>query len=466
MANRLPTIFQQFFTADPDVREGSLLYSYAAGTSTPLATYTDKNCTVGLENTNPIVLDSLGQPPNAVFLTNVGYKFILKTSAGVTVWTADDVFTSDYSARAKVPGYSGNPNTHVAGTAASGSTAADLVLDYANNILYACTSTGTALTAVWTSLSAPASLNYAINEGRTTVASAATTLIGAAAANYCLISGTVTITAFDSVAAGAARTLEFQGSLTLTHNGTTLILPDATNIITKAGDTAQFRSEGSGNWRCMWYNSATPAPTVQRLTSGTTYTAPAGVRRQRVAGCGGGSGGSASNLVTAPTAGGTSSFQVNATGTAWTCGGGGAGGGVNAGTGGSGGTTGPGTLIDRRNGGAGHGGMATSVANVASPGGPGGTNPFGGAGSGAPTNTTGGTAVANSGAGGGGGGALSTHNSGGGGGAGEWVSFWVTGMTTAAYTVGAGGAGTPVGAGDKAGGAGADGIWIVEEFYA
>lgn len=159
MANRLPVIFQQFLTADPNVREGSLLFSFAAGTQTPLATYTDKDCTTGLENTNPIVLDSLGQPPNAVFLTNVGYKFILKTSAGVTVWTADDVFTSDYSARAKITGYNGNPNTHVAGTAATGSTPADLIMDYANGILYVATTTGDAASAVWTAINASAAVN-------------------------------------------------------------------------------------------------------------------------------------------------------------------------------------------------------------------------------------------------------------------------------------------------------------------
>lgn len=159
MANRLPSIFQQFLTADPNVREGSLLYSYAAGTSTPLSTYTDKDLTPGLENTNPIVLDSLGQPPSAVFLSNVGYKFILKTSAGVTVWTADDVFTSDYSGRAKITGYNGNPNTHVAGTAATGSTAADVIMDYANNIIYVCTTTGTALTAVWTAINSSTAVN-------------------------------------------------------------------------------------------------------------------------------------------------------------------------------------------------------------------------------------------------------------------------------------------------------------------
>lgn len=211
--------------------------------------------------------------------------------------------------------------------------------------------------------------------------------------------------------------------------------------------------------------STVRAPNVSRITSGTgaTFTPVAGDVLWRVTMCGSGSGGCASNLATAPTAGGTTSFKVNSDAATWTCGGGTAGGGVNPGAGGSGGTTGTtGTLVNRVSGGSGHGGMNTSVANVASPGGAGGANPFGGAGRGSPTGTVGGTAAANSGGGGGGGGAPGTQNSGAGGGAGEWVQFWVTGMTTGTYTVAAGGAGTP--GGTQAGGAGADGLIIVEGF--
>lgn len=97
-------------------------------------------------------------------------------------------------------------------------------------------------------------LTSALNEAPpATVASASTTNIGAAASNTVIISGTTTINAFDTIAAGAIRRLRFSGILTLTHNGTTLILPAATNIITAAGDVATFESLGSGNWRCVDY---------------------------------------------------------------------------------------------------------------------------------------------------------------------------------------------------------------------
>ncbi len=50
--------------------------------------------------------------------------------------------------------YTGNPNTHVAGNAGtvSGGPPPDLCWDGTNNILYACTTTGNAASAVWSSL--------------------------------------------------------------------------------------------------------------------------------------------------------------------------------------------------------------------------------------------------------------------------------------------------------------------------
>jgi hypothetical protein len=92
------------------------------------------------------------------------------------------------------------------------------------------------------------------------IASAATTNIGAGTGLTIKITGTTTITAFDNVTAGIPRVLNFAGALTLTHNGTSLILPGAANIITAAGDVAIMVSLGSGNWRCLMYMRAAAAP--------------------------------------------------------------------------------------------------------------------------------------------------------------------------------------------------------------
>ena len=101
-----------------------------------------------------------------------------------------------------------------------------------------------------------------------TIASGSTVNIGAAATNAIIISGTTTITAFDNVATNVVRFVRFSGILTLTHNGTSLILPGGANITTAAGDCAMMVSEGSGNWRCWWYSRA--AGGMNGLVIGTT----------------------------------------------------------------------------------------------------------------------------------------------------------------------------------------------------
>lgn len=83
------------------------------------------------------------------------------------------------------------------------------------------------------------------------LASATTTNLASATGTYVTITGTTTITGFGTVDAGAVRVLRFSGALTLTHNGSSLVLPAGVDITTAADDTAIFVSEGSGNWRCI-----------------------------------------------------------------------------------------------------------------------------------------------------------------------------------------------------------------------
>lgn len=92
------------------------------------------------------------------------------------------------------------------------------------------------------------------------MASATTLNLATATGTQINVTGTTTITGLGTVAAGAERELVFVGSLTLTHNATTLILPGAANIQTAAGDVARFRSLGGGNWRCMSYQRANGQP--------------------------------------------------------------------------------------------------------------------------------------------------------------------------------------------------------------
>ncbi|GEM_PF-1953119 len=78
--------FVQFFDDDGEPLAGGLLYSYAAGTTTPKATYT--TAAGDVENSNPVVLDAYGR---AVIFISGAYKFVLQDADGVTIETTDNV---------------------------------------------------------------------------------------------------------------------------------------------------------------------------------------------------------------------------------------------------------------------------------------------------------------------------------------------------------------------------------------
>jgi hypothetical protein len=85
----------QFFDNNGNPLAGGLIYTYAAGTTTPAATYT--TYTGGTANANPIVLDSAGRLPAQIWLTaGSSYKFVLQTSLGSPIKTDDNVFAPSY----------------------------------------------------------------------------------------------------------------------------------------------------------------------------------------------------------------------------------------------------------------------------------------------------------------------------------------------------------------------------------
>ena len=82
----------QFFDNNGIPLSGGLVYTYTAGTNTPQAAYTTSAGSIA--HANPIVLDSAGRTPSGgeIWLTDaVAYKFVLKTSAAVTIGTYDNV---------------------------------------------------------------------------------------------------------------------------------------------------------------------------------------------------------------------------------------------------------------------------------------------------------------------------------------------------------------------------------------
>ena len=70
---------------------GGKIYTYQAGSSTPLATYTTVNGTIA--NANPIILGTDGRTPSEIWLTyGYNYKFVLQDAVGSTIATYDNLY--------------------------------------------------------------------------------------------------------------------------------------------------------------------------------------------------------------------------------------------------------------------------------------------------------------------------------------------------------------------------------------
>jgi len=81
----------QFFTNTGIPLNGGYIYTYQAGSSTPLTTYTTSAGTI--PNTNPIQLGTSGRPPQEIWLTEgFSYKFILTDSDNVQIATYDNLY--------------------------------------------------------------------------------------------------------------------------------------------------------------------------------------------------------------------------------------------------------------------------------------------------------------------------------------------------------------------------------------
>jgi len=283
----------QLFDNQGRVLAGGKIYTYIGGTTTPTATFTDNTDLV--TNPNPIILDSAGRIPTEVWLEEgQANKFVLTDSAGNVLGTWDNISgvndittfttTAEWTNLAATPSYISATSFSVPGNLVSVLIPnRRLMISVTAGTIYAYVYTSTfgggittvvvkndstvidsGISQVMVGLLKPANPSvpqqYLAMNAAVSVASATTTAIGAALSANVTVTGTVTITAFDTVLDGVIRLAKFAGALTLTHNGTSLILPGAANIVTAAGDQAIFRSLGSGNWECLSYQRAATYP--------------------------------------------------------------------------------------------------------------------------------------------------------------------------------------------------------------
>lgn len=84
-----PSPKMQFFTAAGIPLVGGKLFTYASGTTSPLATYTDD--TGNTANTNPVILNSRGEAE--VWFGPSRYSLVLKDADDNLIWTVDGVNT-------------------------------------------------------------------------------------------------------------------------------------------------------------------------------------------------------------------------------------------------------------------------------------------------------------------------------------------------------------------------------------
>lgn len=117
-----PFVKAYYTTNNGDPCASCLLYTFMAGTTTPIATYS--NATLTTANSNPIVLDSSGRA--TIYLTATSYKFELRTAAGAVLWTQDNVPSTAMSANSigfELAGLGGDQNVPITATSyPSGST--------------------------------------------------------------------------------------------------------------------------------------------------------------------------------------------------------------------------------------------------------------------------------------------------------------------------------------------------------
>lgn len=233
------------------------------GATTPLTTYSDAGLTSA--NTNPVVADGTTGAFGAIYLQAKRYWVTVKTSADVSLTQfnrgpVDGYVTLVESAAAPSPTYKlmyWYDTTTGKLKRRDSTNASWLDLGGIDSLLNAASVTDQLTGTDATKSSTPDSVAALWQRG-TDIASAATLSLPASGGGVYNITGTTNISAISSAQGGRTLWLRFAGALTLTHNGTSFILPGAANITTVAGDMACFINEAAqdasgSNWRCFCY---------------------------------------------------------------------------------------------------------------------------------------------------------------------------------------------------------------------
>lgn len=242
-------------------------YFYETGTTTPKSTYSNAGLTSA--NANPVVADADGRFGD-IYLVAGRYKVVLATSADVTIDTLDPVdATSQLIAQASAPSatypflrYHNTTDGNVYRRNAANSS---WINEGPVDSLVNAATVSEVLTGTDTTKAVTPDALAGIWQRGADIASASTISLPASGGGVFNITGTTGITAISSAQGGRRVLFRFAGALTITHNGTSLILPGAANITTVAGDIAEFVNEAAAdasgsNWRCVSYERSSGSP--------------------------------------------------------------------------------------------------------------------------------------------------------------------------------------------------------------
>jgi hypothetical protein len=289
----------QFFDANGDPANGWKIYTYVAGSSTPLSTYTDSTGTVA--QSNPIVINSLGFPTTGqIWLTSgLSYKLVLTDASDVVKKTQDNlsgVISSSSSTQSQWVA-SGLTPTYVSAT--SFTLAGDQTSAFhVGRRLQTTNTSGTIYSRIVTSAygalttitvvndsgvldSGLSAVNYGLLTAvgtstpgaaspvlpRIDVASVAGTvdLTGNAITDDIRITGTNTITAF-TIATGRRLLVTAGGAFTLTNNAS-IVTQTGANITCSNGDTFWIRATAANVVEILNYASATSTQQIQNISA-------------------------------------------------------------------------------------------------------------------------------------------------------------------------------------------------------
>lgn len=208
----------QFFDANGAPLNAGRISTFAAGTSTPLATYTTAAGSVA--NANPVILNSDGRSPQEIWLLAAnGYQFEVVTSVSGSLGTYDNLYGI------------GDPTTN-------------------NNIGY----TGATISGAIIMNAAP------INEAQgANIPVAAAINLTDVTGNYLSLTGSGTVTAIQ-LSQGAYRELVVNTVSSAFTNSATMALLGGASFTPAVGDILGFRGEAAPVVRQVLYSKASGLP--------------------------------------------------------------------------------------------------------------------------------------------------------------------------------------------------------------